>query len=439
MFALEISFADAVSQPEMLLVRRPQALLGAGEYSHVVLEDMQALGYQVHLVRNIGRTFRCIPVAAPDGTPPPAMLEGTYDGEAALDLGPVRLHATVLDIDLTLREGEPADRAGVRILRQVCATAPPKFPAILFPGKFPLAVSFAPDQAVYIGRSSQCEVRLDASEISGRHARMGYESGQFWIEDLGSTNGTYVNGQQISGRVTVPPGQSIVLGREIAVYGVVSEDQMSSVAQTTPASAQPAAVEQKYPILLSLSEVARPARLVLQPGTSVAVGRDPSSDVWLGAPHISRRHLVIEMNKAGSIVVEDQSTNGTFYDGGRLRRGDRFEAHGQPAVFNFGGGVTVALCFSQDDEQLFQEAHGAPNAFSSSAGTQIFDPYAESNAHTGFGEAQIQFGATGTGAFAQAGAMYRSLRFSRKLLLVLVVFVAALVMMVLGNLMMGLL
>ena len=50
MFALEISFKDGVSQPETILMRRPQALVGASDYAHVVIEDMKTLDYQLRLV-----------------------------------------------------------------------------------------------------------------------------------------------------------------------------------------------------------------------------------------------------------------------------------------------------------------------------------------------------------------------------------------------------
>ena len=43
MFALEISFQDGASQPEMILIRRPQALIGSSEYAHVVIEDMKEI------------------------------------------------------------------------------------------------------------------------------------------------------------------------------------------------------------------------------------------------------------------------------------------------------------------------------------------------------------------------------------------------------------
>ncbi|MBX7145337.1 MAG: FHA domain-containing protein [Oligoflexia bacterium] len=364
MFALEIGFQDGVSRPVMVFERRPQAIVGGTEYAHVFVEDMRALNFQLRLLRELGRRFRCKAVGVRDETQGPKNFEGVYDGTAFIDLGPVKLNVTALDSDLIVRDGEPPDRAGVRVLRQVCATSSPLFPAVVVRGSTPLVVSFVNAQPIYIGRSKQCALRLDAADVSARHARMGYENGEFWIEDLGSTNGTFVNQQQISGRVSVPAGVPIVLGREISIFGVTSEDQIARAASIPSEMYKvPAAVQDTYPVLLAISEVARPARLVIQPGSTIKIGRDPVNDMWLGAPHVSRHHCSVIMTRDGSLSILDQSTNGTAYDGGVMKRGDSIDVPDQPMVLDFGGNITVAVCFNQEQEQAFAASHGAVNTF----------------------------------------------------------------------------
>jgi pSer/pThr/pTyr-binding forkhead associated (FHA) protein len=440
MFALEISFTDGVSQPEMILVRRPQALFGASDYSHVVLEDMASLGYQLRVVRDLGRKFRCKPIASSDNVQIPSLLEGVYEGDTSLDLGPVRLAITALDIDLLLKESEPPDRAGVRVLRHVCSSESPKFPSIVVPGVDPVVVSFSPDQPVYIGRSSQCEVRLDSSDVSAKHARMGYESGAFWVEDLGSTNGTFLDQQQISGRARVEVGQPVMLGREIAVLGVTSEDQIHTAASSSDIESRRAPViEQNYPVLISVSEVARPARVVVPHGGSMTIGRDPGSDMWLGAPHISRQHLVAEMSKTGELSITDHSTNGTMHDSGRLAKGDVIRGGSTPRVFNFGGAITVGLCFDEEQESAFIATQGAPNTFSGVVGTQVIEEVPRDPGTQAFNFEPPTFDeGTGTGTMANAGALYKSLKFSRKLMILLVFVVVVMVLMIMVNLVTGL-
>jgi pSer/pThr/pTyr-binding forkhead associated (FHA) protein len=365
MFSLEISFKDGVSQKETVMVRRPQALIGAQDVAHVVIMDMRALDYQIRIGKEIGRKFRVVIVPNQEGGGIQAKpLEGTYDEEVSLDLGVLDLKIISLDSDLILRDDETPDTAGVRVLRQSCGSPSPLFPAVVVQGAVPLVVSFSPGHPILVGRSKSCALRLDNAEISSSHARIGYEGGDFWVEDLGSTNGTFVENQQVSGRVDVPAGTPITLGRDIIIIGVTSNDQITRASRRENIAPGPrASLQTRYPALISVSEVARPARLTIPQGATLKVGRDQTSDMWLGAPHISRMHCTVGLTDDGEVVVNDYSTNGTRYDGGLLRRGDVLALAGKARVFDFGASVTLGICFSEEDERLFLESKGAPDVF----------------------------------------------------------------------------
>ena len=73
MYALEITFSDGVSQSEMMFVRRPQALIGATEYAHVVVDDMKELEYQLRVYRGLGRNFTVRPIGLREGASVPAV------------------------------------------------------------------------------------------------------------------------------------------------------------------------------------------------------------------------------------------------------------------------------------------------------------------------------------------------------------------------------
>jgi len=66
-----------------------------------------------------------------------------------------------------------------------------------------------------IGSDPTCELFIDANTISALHARLSLESGRWWLEDLGSTNGTFVNGQRVQGRKQIHRDCLITLGRQI--------------------------------------------------------------------------------------------------------------------------------------------------------------------------------------------------------------------------------
>lgn len=364
MFALEISFSDGVSQPEMIFVRRPQALIGASDYAHVVVDDMRDLNYQLRLIRDVGERFQIKVLPDSEQSVVPHALEGTYEGAASINLGAIRLFVTALDTDLLVKDGEPPDKAGVRVLRRAFVESTPRFPAVVVAGDSPMVVSFAPDQSLLIGRAKQCALRLDSADISARHARLTFEQGEFFIEDLGSTNGTFIGEQQVSGRARIMPGQPVLLGREISIVPVLSEEEVARAGGIREVrEEQVLSGEQRYPVLVSASQVARPARVVLSPGAAVTIGRDPASDMWLGAPHVSRKHCSIIMNHAGEVSLTDHSTNGTAYDDGFLQRGDVLELRGVPRVLDFGNSVTVAVCFSSDQEQAFLAAQGNVHVF----------------------------------------------------------------------------
>jgi FHA domain len=68
------------------------------------------------------------------------------------------------------------------------------------------------DVAVTIGRSPDCDLNIQDTYLSTRHARVANDNGDLSIEDLGSTNGTYVNQELIKGRVHLERGDIVQVG-----------------------------------------------------------------------------------------------------------------------------------------------------------------------------------------------------------------------------------
>lgn len=68
---------------------------------------------------------------------------------------------------------------------------------------------------VMLGRERGCDCRLSNKTISGRHARLAYHHGQWWVEDLGSKNGTYLNQERISQAVVVTEGDELRCGQVV--------------------------------------------------------------------------------------------------------------------------------------------------------------------------------------------------------------------------------
>ncbi len=66
-----------------------------------------------------------------------------------------------------------------------------------------------------IGRDSSCDVVINALGVSRRHAQLTFQGQWFSIQDLGSTNGTFVNGVRIAGTQVLQPGDLVSLGTEV--------------------------------------------------------------------------------------------------------------------------------------------------------------------------------------------------------------------------------
>jgi hypothetical protein len=104
------------------------------------------------------------------------------------------------------------------------------------PGKaYPLEKS-----EMFIGRDLANDIVINDPEISRKHARIFMQGINIVIEDLGSTNGTSINGQRLMGPYVLRPGEVITFGEHIAlVFESVTQDPNATVAavrQPTPAA-----------------------------------------------------------------------------------------------------------------------------------------------------------------------------------------------------------
>ncbi len=77
-------------------------------------------------------------------------------------------------------------------------------------GEFPIVN----DKPIIVGRSSDLDMVLVEDMVSRKHARITMQTDQIWIEDLGSTNGTFVNGEKIK-RARLKEGDRVLIGTSI--------------------------------------------------------------------------------------------------------------------------------------------------------------------------------------------------------------------------------
>ena len=68
---------------------------------------------------------------------------------------------------------------------------------------------------VMLGRSAEATIPLEDDYASGRHARLFAQGSKWFLEDLGSTNGTYLQDQRLSRATVVDPGARFRVGRTV--------------------------------------------------------------------------------------------------------------------------------------------------------------------------------------------------------------------------------
>lgn len=93
----------------------------------------------------------------------------------------------------------------------------------------------AEDRPIICGRSRDADIRIEDELVSRRHTKIVFSGGQYVVEDLGSKNGTFLNGEKISGPSVLKPGDYLRIGEatfHVVVPCVVGEQARSWWEQT---------------------------------------------------------------------------------------------------------------------------------------------------------------------------------------------------------------
>ncbi|MFT3709992.1 MAG: FHA domain-containing protein [Archangium sp.] len=106
--------------------------------------------------------------------------------------------------------------------------------------------------SVLIGRTAECDVILYEAGVSRKHARVFSEATAFFIEDLGSSNGTRVNGTAITGKQALKDGDSIGMGPVVFNFKPVELAPADAVTGDNPALGEEGGAHTR---IVSLSEM----------------------------------------------------------------------------------------------------------------------------------------------------------------------------------------
>jgi len=126
---------------------------------------------------------------------------------------------------------------------------------------------------LYLGRDTQNDIVVPEAEVSRRHARLIRNGDVYIIEDLGSTNGTFINGKRLDAPHALRPGDEVQLGPNVIfVYERVADPNATVVvqaptiqaaaqraAQTPPPPPPPPPPPQPRPVAAAPAQPAQPA------------------------------------------------------------------------------------------------------------------------------------------------------------------------------------
>ncbi|HSG41830.1 MAG TPA: FHA domain-containing protein [Anaerolineales bacterium] len=120
-----------------------------------------------------------------------------------------------------------------------------QFQLIMRTGPTPGATFTLEGDQINIGRDSSNDVTINDAEVSRHHARLTFQGGKYVLEDLGSTNGSFVNGQRLAGPRVLKAGEVVSFGEQIVlVYEVTANDpgatMVSPRAAAVPSASRPA-------------------------------------------------------------------------------------------------------------------------------------------------------------------------------------------------------
>ena len=151
---------------------------------------------------------------------------------------------------------------------------------------------------IYIGRDVNNDIVVSDQEVSRKHARLVMQAGGYVLEDLGSTNGTYVNGQRLMGPHVLRTGETVMLGENVSlVLEAVYDADATILSQPTPApSFDPAPPPQQTYVPPSQQPAAAPS----QPAQ---VAPTPSTPYYEPPQEEQRDYRTLYIAGCGCLVV----------------------------------------------------------------------------------------------------------------------------------------
>jgi len=209
-----------------------------------------------------------------------------------------------------------------------------------------------------IGRMEPAGLVISHAEVSRRHARIFYRDGTYYVEDLGSSNGTVLHGQRLTGPQSLSNGDVIEIGSEVKLAFNRSKAKADVAAPTevfpeavapiagamgVSASSAPRAAETMLdvdagqfqaqtkapavPPVLMVTIAGQETREYTLTKNLLTIGRADDNDIVVQSQIMSRHHATLQQTPAGYEIVISQGVTNTLTCQGRPVTDRRLLAH----------------------------------------------------------------------------------------------------------------
>jgi pSer/pThr/pTyr-binding forkhead associated (FHA) protein/tetratricopeptide (TPR) repeat protein len=180
-----------------------------------------------------------------------------------------------------------------------------------------------------IGRSKECALTIDEDQVSRKHTAIHWDNGTYWVEDLGSRNGTKVNGQKLAKRHRLQSGDTVVIGSQEMIFRLAEDTDGDGGVTVVHAGPEPElSPSQKVAKKSSVGRWAVRLKIVegyLKGETfenwegTLRIGRGKACNVpLLSDEYISLNHAEVVAEGDQYFLVDLDSDNGTFLDARRV-------------------------------------------------------------------------------------------------------------------------
>ncbi len=112
--------------------------------------------------------------------------------------------------------------------------AAPRYQLVMDLGPTPGKVYPLEKGELFVGRELTNDIVINDAEVSRRHARLISQAGGYVLEDLGSTNGTFVNGQRLTGPYILRSGETVTLGEHVSLQFQAEEFDPNATVVSQP-------------------------------------------------------------------------------------------------------------------------------------------------------------------------------------------------------------